>query len=235
MEQEGADAIDIGGESTRPGSDPVTADEEMARTIPVIARLAARLRIPISIDTSKATVARRALDSGAVIVNDVTAGSGDPLMFEVVAQAGAGLVLMHMRGTPRNMQADPRYDDVVLEVSRYLSMRVQAAAERGCERTNIVVDPGIGFGKDLRANLLLLHHLDRIVQLGQPVLVGTSRKSFIGKITGQESAVSRIEGTIASSLSAVMRGAVAVRVHDVGAVRRALDVWSAIASAPDVR
>lgn len=228
MTEEGADVVDVGGESTRPGSDPVSVAEELARVIPVITALRLQTSVPISIDSSKSEVAERALDAGASIINDVTACTGDPRMIELAARTRAGLVLMHMRGTPRTMQASPGYQDVVREVREYLAARVLAAREAGCDTETIMIDPGIGFGKTLQDNLLLLGNLGELLDIGRPVAVGTSRKSFIGAITGQERAGDRIEGTIASCLHAVSRGAACVRVHDVAPVRRALAVWAAI-------
>ncbi len=224
----GADVVDVGGESTRPGSDPVTADQEAARVVPVIARLAERLPdMPISIDTRKASVAAAALDAGATIVNDVSSGS-DPAMFELVRERGAALVLMHMKGEPKTMQEAPAYDDVVGEVREYLRGRVEAAELAGIDPERIVVDPGIGFGKDLRHNLELLRRIDAIVGLGRPVLVGPSRKRFLGTILDLPED-QRVEGTIAAVAWAVDHGANIVRVHDVREVVRAVRVLDAIA------
>lgn len=228
MTEEGADVVDVGGESTRPGSEPVSAAEELARVIPVITALRRQTSVPISIDSSKSEVAERALEAGASIINDVTAGTRDPRMTEVAARARAGLILMHMQGTPRTMQASPGYQDVVREVREYLAARVLAAREAGCAIETLMIDPGIGFGKSLQDNLRLLKGLAELLAIGRPVAVGTSRKSFIGAITGQERAAERIEGTIASCLHAASRGAACVRVHDVAAVRMALAVWAAI-------
>jgi len=233
LAEEGADAIDIGGESTRPGSLPVSLDDELDRVVPVVRSLVRSLRIPVSIDTTKAEVAEQALDEGATIVNDVTAGTGDPAMFGVVAKMRAGVVLMHMLGAPRTMQEAPRYEDVVKDVRGYLEARMAAAMDTGVGRDHIVIDPGIGFGKTLSHNLQLLRHLDSLAALGRPVLVGTSRKSFIGRITRQERPDERLEGTIASSLFAVAQGASLLRVHDVTAMRRALDVWQSIRESDD--
>lgn len=234
MAEEGADAIDVGGESTRPGSEPVPVEEELKRVVPVIESLAKSVSVPISIDTTKAEVARRAVAAGASIVNDVTAGTGDEEMNSVVAESRAGYVLMHMRGTPKTMQRDPQYDDVVADVGAYLAGRVEAVTRAGCDPRSIMVDPGIGFGKKLRDNLLLIKRLETLMRLGRPILIGTSRKSFIGAITGQTDAGLRIEGTIASGLFAVERGAVALRVHDVASMRNALQVWREIQQASGV-
>ncbi|MBI2839578.1 MAG: dihydropteroate synthase [Acidobacteria bacterium] len=233
MAEEGADAIDVGGESTRPGSDPVSVEEELSRVVPVIESLAKSVSVPISIDTMKAEVARRAVAAGASIVNDVTAGTADEAMNSVVAGSGAGYILMHMRGTPKTMQRAPRYDDVVAEVGTYLAARVQAATQAGCDPRSLMVDPGIGFGKKLRDNLLLINRLETLTSLGRPILVGASRKSFIGAITGQTNPELRLEGTIASGLFAVRRGAIALRVHDVAPMKRALQVWREIDRAND--
>lgn len=238
MAEEGADAIDVGGESTRPGSEPVPVEEELKRVVPVIESLAKSVSVPISIDTTKAEVARRAVAAGASIVNDVTAGTGDEEMNSVVAESRAGYVLMHMRGTPKTMQRDPQYDDVVADVGAYLAGRVEAVTRAGCDPRSIMVDPGIGFGKKLRDNLLLIKRLETLMRLGRPILIGTSRKSFIGAITGQTDPGLRLEGTIASGLFAVARGAVgrgavALRVHDVAPMRNALQIWREIQQASD--
>ena len=213
MAAEGADLIDVGGESTRPGSAAVAAEEERDRVVPVIKRLAADLDVPISIDTRKAEVAEAALEAGAVIVNDVSAGA-DPRMFEVAKAAGAGLVLMHMQGDPKTMQEAPRYDDVVREVRDFLAQRVQEAEEAGIEGVRLALDPGIGFGKTLEHNLALMRHIDVLVSLGRPVLVGPSRKSFIGALTGAE-VDDRFPGTAAAASYLVSRGGHIVRAHDV--------------------
>jgi dihydropteroate synthase len=233
MVAEGADAIDVGGESTRPGSERVSTEVEIDRVLPVISELSHQTAVPISIDTSKAIVAERALDAGASIVNDVTAGRGDSRMTGVVAQSGAGMVLMHMQGEPRTMQDNPQYDDVAEEVRDFLAARSAAVMQGGVDRTRVLLDPGIGFGKNLDHNLLLLRRLDVIAALGFPLLVGTSRKAFIGRVVGSATPEARLEGTIASCLYAVSRGARVLRVHDVAAVKRALDVWLAIERAGD--
>ena len=228
----GADVLDIGGESTRPGSDAVSAAEEIDRVVPVVKRLAAEVDVPVSIDTRKAGVAAAALDAGAAIVNDVSAGRDDPRMLEVVREAGAGLVLMHMLGDPKTMQADPRYDDVVAEVREFLAERVRAAEEAGIERDRLCVDPGIGFGKTLRHNLLLLRHVDAFREIGVPVLVGPSRKSFIGALTGAE-AGDRLEGTAGAVAWLAAKGVEMVRVHDVREMLRVVQVVDAIVRAGD--
>src|SRR6266581_334958 len=223
---EGADVIDVGGESTRPGSDPVPAEVEMDRVVPVIKRLAAEVDVPLSIDTRKPEVARAGLDAGAAIVNDISGGR-DARMLEVVADTGAGLVLMHMLGDPKTMQAEPRYDDVVAEVKAYLGQRVEAAVQAGIDRDRLCVDPGIGFGKKLEHNLELLRNVDAFAELGRPVLVGPSRKSFLGKLLGAE-VDDRLEGTAAAVAWLAARGAHILRVHDVREMVRVVRVVDAI-------
>ena len=213
MATQGADIIDVGGESTRPGAAPVPADEERRRVLPVVEAIRAQSEVLISIDTSKAAVARAALDAGAGIVNDVTAGRGDMDMLPLAAKAGAGVVLMHMLGAPRSMQEDPRYEDVTQEVCRFLADRARAAEEAGVARGAIAVDPGIGFGKTLEHNRTLLRRLPDLVGLGYAVLVGHSRKSFIGGALDL-AVEERLEGTLAVTAWAVMKGAGIVRVHD---------------------
>jgi dihydropteroate synthase len=225
MARAGAALIDVGGESTRPGARPVDAREEIRRVLPVIEKI--RGLRPISIDTTKARVAERALAAGAELVNDVSAGA-DPRMLGVVAERGAAIILMHRKGTPRTMRRRARYRDVVEEVKRFLSQRIEAALRAGVRRDAIAVDPGIGFAKDLGHNLELLARVDEIVALGFPVVVGASRKSFLGRLLGARSAEERVEGTIAASLLAVAAGAVVVRVHDVAPMARALRVAEAI-------
>jgi dihydropteroate synthase len=231
MASDGADLIDVGGESTRPGSDPVTASDEIDRVAPVVKRLAAELpAVPISIDTRKAEVAEAALDAGATIVNDVSAGA-DPGMFEVARAAGAGIVLMHMKGEPKTMQEAPHYDDVVEEVRVYLAGRVRAAEEAGIERDRLCVDPGLGFGKTERHSLLLMKEIGALLDIGRPVLVGPSRKSFIGHVVGGADVTERVEGTVGAVAYMVSRGAHVVRVHDVREVARAVQVVDAIVRA----
>ena len=229
MLDEGAEIIDVGGESTRPGSDPVPQEEEARRVVPVIrAILADRPDAVISIDTYRAATAGVALAAGARVVNDVTALRGDPRMADVVAGSGCPVVLMHMLGEPKTMQRDPRYEDVVREVRCFLAARAEHAFAAGVERENIILDPGIGFGKTLEHNLTLLRHLDALVELGFPVLVGASRKRFIGRITGVEEARERVFGTVAANVLAYERGATLFRVHDVRANREALAVALAV-------
>lgn len=216
---EGADLIDVGGESTRPGADPVPTEEELRRVLPVVEGLAAA-GVLVAIDTSKASVAIRAVQAGAVIVNDVTA-LGDPDMAAVVADQEAGLVVMHMQGNPRTMQAEPRYDDVVAEVSGFLVERAAVAEAAGVERRSIAIDPGIGFGKTVDHNLALLRDLGVFADLGYPLLVGTSRKTFLGKITGRTSPDDRDLASAVSVALAIERGADILRVHNVTACKEA--------------
>ena len=232
LEAEGASILDVGGESTRPGAAPVPASEELRRVIAVIEGLLERgASAQISIDTSKAGVAARALEAGATLVNDVTALRGDPEMAGVVANAGAECCLMHMLGDPRTMQRDPRYDDVVGDIKRFLEERVAFAVAEGVALERILVDPGIGFGKTLEHNLELLRRLDELVELGRPVVIGTSRKSFLGRLTGRE-VDDRVAATIATNVLAYERGARVFRVHDVAPVRDALTVAAATVPAP---
>jgi dihydropteroate synthase len=222
LSAEGADTLDVGGESTRPGAEGVPADEELRRTQPVVEALTSAGHA-VSIDTSKAAVAEAALDAGARIVNDVTALGGDPEMASLCADRGCDLVLMHMLGSPRTMQEDPRYDDVMDDVKAFLAERIESAIESGVDEERIWIDPGIGFGKTLDHNLELLRRLGELRDLGRPIIVGTSRKRFIGAITGRE-ADDRIGGTVASNVLALVNGANAFRVHDVAEVREALEV-----------
>jgi dihydropteroate synthase len=226
---EGADTLDVGGESTRPGAQAVSAEVELERVEPVIAALAGGEgpRVAVSIDTSKAAVAAAALDAGAEIVNDVTALRADPEMAALCADRGCGVVLMHMLGTPRTMQRDPTYDDVVAEVKAFLVERVEAAVGAGIAEERIWVDPGIGFGKTLDHNLELLARLGELRELGRPIVIGTSRKSFLGRLTGRE-VTDRLGGTIASNVLALAAGAEIFRVHEVAPVRQALDAAEAI-------
>ncbi len=229
MVADGADIVDVGGESTRPGSDPVSASEERDRVLPVVKRLAAELDIPVSIDTMKPDVASAALQAGASIVNDVSGGR-DPAMLEVVRDAGAGLVLMHMLGEPKTMQQEPEYDDVVPDVHAYLRKRMHAAVEAGIERDHLCVDPGIGFGKTLEHNLTLLKHGFAFRDLRVPVLFGPSRKAFLGHLLDADPD-DRLEGTAAAAAWLASRGAHIVRVHDVREISRVVRVIDAIRNA----
>jgi len=232
MAEAGADLIDIGGESTRPGSDPVPVPDEIDRVVPVIKRLAAEIDVPLSVDTRRAEVARAALDVGAEIVNDVTAGS-DPAMFDAVVASGAGVVLMHMQGEPKTMQVSPHYDDVVRDVRDFLADRVERAVDAEVSRDRICIDPGIGFGKSLQHNLLLLRHIDALFDIGRPVLVGPSRKAFIGRLLGIEDPDDRMEGTAGAVSWLAARGVHLVRVHDVREMVRVVRVVDAIVRAVD--
>lgn len=224
--RDGAEILDVGGESTRPGAEPVSAEEERGRVEPVVRALAA-VGHTVSVDTSKLSVAKAALDAGAQIVNDVTALRGDPDIGPLCAERGAGLVLMHMQGDPRTMQEAPAYDDVVDDVKAFLAERLEVAVGAGIDGERVWLDPGIGFGKTLEHNLELLRRLGELRELGRPLVVGTSRKSFIGKLDG--SAVDdRLGGTVASSVLAAAEGAAVLRVHDVAEVREALAVADAI-------
>lgn len=222
----GADVVDVGGESTRPGADPVPEAEEARRVVDVVRRLAGGGAV-VSIDTAKAGVAARALEAGAEIVNDVTAAS-DPEMPAVVARAGAGMVVMHMKGTPRTMQSDPRYDDVVVEVRDHLVERATMLESVGVRRSAIVVDPGLGFGKTIDHNLTLLREIGRLVATGYPVMVGASRKSFLGTLTGEGDPAGRDLATAAVTALAVAAGVAVVRVHDVASSRQAARVAHAV-------
>jgi dihydropteroate synthase len=222
---EGADILDIGGESSRPAAEPVGLDEELRRVMPVLEQLA-QMPVPVSVDTCKPEVMRRAIAAGAAMVNDINA-LREPGALEAVAQSQAAVCLMHMQGEPRFMQRDPQYKDVVAEVTAFLALRVEAAQQAGIARERIVVDPGFGFGKSTGHNLELLQGLGTIAGLGQPVLVGLSRKSLFGKITGKPVA-DRVSASVAAALLAVERGAALVRVHDVAATRDALLVLNAI-------
>lgn len=222
----GAEILDVGGESTRPGAEPVPEAEELRRVVPVIRGLR-DLGCDISVDTSKSGVAEAALDAGAEIVNDVTALRGDPAMAALCADRECTVVLMHMRGEPRTMQDDPRYDDVVAEVKAFLAERLEVATAAGIAEERIWLDPGIGFGKSAAHNMELLRRLGELRELGRPLVVGTSRKSFIGKLDGSP-AGDRLGGTIASSVLAAAEGAEVLRVHDVAEMRQALSVAGAI-------
>jgi dihydropteroate synthase len=223
---EGADLLDVGGESTRPGAGAVSAAEELDRVLPVLEGLRGA-PAPISIDTSKVAVAEAALDAGAEIVNDVTALRSEPQLGALCAERGCGLVLMHMQGTPRTMQKHPTYDDVVEDVKAFLAERIEFATAKGVAEERIWIDPGIGFGKTVEHNLELLWRLGELGELGRPIVIGASRKSFLGKLTGRE-VHERLGGTIASNVLALLGGAAVFRVHDVAELRQALDVAEAI-------
>lgn len=229
--EEGADILDIGGESTRPGSADVPEEEELRRVLPVVERLARETRVPISVDTSKPGVMQAAVDAGAGMINDVYALRREGAL-EAAARAGVPVVLMHMLGEPRSMQESPRYDDVAAEVQRFLAERIFAAEMAGVAKRNIVVDPGFGFGKTTAHNVELLGRLEGLAELGVPVLAGLSRKRSIGELTGRAGPLERVHGSVAAHLIAVQRGARIVRVHDVAATVDALKVWQAVAAVP---
>jgi dihydropteroate synthase len=231
MEEEGADSIDIGGESTRPFAPPVNEDQELRRVIPVIERLSGRLRVPISIDTYKASVAREAIRAGAVIVNDISGCTFDPGMLDVVSSSSAGLIIMHTRGAPSEMQRNTAYSALIPEIIHFLRERLTAAETCGISSQRIVVDPGIGFGKSLEGNLEILRNLDQFSVLSRPILVGTSRKTFIGTILGRESG-DRAFGTAATIALAVAKGASILRVHDVRQMRDVAIMASAVMRSP---
>ncbi len=227
---EGAQIVDIGGESTRPGAEPVDADEELRRVLPVVEGLAAEAAsggVQISIDTSKASVARAALAAGASLVNDVSALGADAQMAGVVAESGADCCLVHMLGEPRTMQRDPRYDDVVDDVKSFLHERLELAVRAGIDEQRVLLDPGIGFGKRVEHNLALLARLRELTELGRPIVIGTSRKSFLGRIGGDGEGSRRLAGTIATNVLALERGASVFRVHEVAPLREALAVAAA--------
>jgi len=227
----GADILDVGGESTRPFAEPVPLEEELRRVIPVIAAIAAEIPVPISIDTYKAKVARAALDAGAAIINDISALRFDPEMAELAAGAKAPVVLMHMQGTPRDMQQDPHYDDLMGEITAFFRERLDFAVSQGIARELIVLDPGLGFGKTGEHNLEILRRLEAFLELGCPLLVGPSRKAFIGRLTGQPAGPERDAGTLAALLASVQRGARIVRTHNVAYARQFFAVWEAINAA----
>ena len=231
---EGADILDVGGESTRPGAQAVAVEEELRRTIPVVEALSRQLAIPVGIDTSKPEVMRAAVAAGAGMINDVFALRREGAL-DAAAALGVPVVLMHMQGEPRGMQANPEYDDVVGEVHRFLAERVFAAEMAGIPRTRIVVDPGFGFGKTREHNLHLLAQLQRFTELGVPVLAGLSRKRTIGELTGRADPRACVHGSVAAHLVAAQRGAMLLRVHDVAATVDALKVWQAVAAVPAPR
>jgi dihydropteroate synthase len=231
LAEEGADALDVGGESTRPGAADVSIEEELRRVIPVIERLVRETTLPISVDTSKPEIMRAAVDAGAGMINDVYALRRDGAL-DMAASLRVPVVLMHMQGEPRSMQEAPRYDDVVAEVHRFLAERIFAAEMAGIPKKQIVVDPGFGFGKTLQHNLALLAQFERFTDLGVSVLAGLSRKKSIGELTGREDPHARVHGSVAAHLIAAQRGAKLLRVHDVAATVDALKVWEAVAAQP---
>ena len=226
LADEGADLLDIGGESTRPYSDPVSTEDELGRITPVFETLANRVSIPLSIDTNKSAVAKAALAAGAEIINDVTALTGDAAMLQLAAESAAGICAMHMQGTPQTMQDNPHYDDVVREVREYLRSRLEALVAAGIATERVCLDPGIGFGKTHQHNLTLMAHCDQLHELGRPLLVGHSRKGFLGKLLGDEQA-DRTSATVGAALSLAVQGVQVIRVHEVRGVREALLAFEA--------
>lgn len=224
--RDGADIIDVGGESSRPGARPVSIKEELSRTIPAIKALVKRIKVPISIDTYNPEVAKSALDSGALMVNDIS-GLRDPKMAGIIARRKAAVVIMHMKGRPRTMQKNPRYSSLILEITDYLSAAIKKAQDSGIERKKIIIDPGIGFGKDLEHNLEILKRMREFKVLGMPILVGTSRKSFIGRLLKAQ-VQERIFGSVSSSVLAVNNGAHIVRVHDVRETKQSLKILNEV-------
>lgn len=231
---DGAGIVEVGGESTRPGSRGVSLEEEMGRVLPVVRELVRRLSVPIAVDTAKAEVARQALDAGAEIVNDVTALRGDPAMAAVVADHRSRVVLMHMRGTPRTMQDRPSYEDVMAEIEAFLGDRIRFAEGQGIDRDRIILDPGIGFGKRVSDNLRILHETERLRGLGCPLMIGASRKSFIGEVTGR-AVGERLPGTCVANVFALLGGADYLRVHDVPAARDVVKLFLAVREAQTLR
>lgn len=227
LADQGADILDVGGESSQPGSDPVTAEEERRRVIPVISGLRKKTNVLISIDTTKPEIAEAALDAGADVINDISSFRLDPRILQLAARRGAGFCLMHMKGIPKTMQVRPHYGNVLEEIRTFLAEKIDIAQAYGLKEENIVIDPGIGFGKRLEDNLVLLNNLAVFSELGRPILIGVSRKSFIGKILNAH-AQERLEGTIAASIVSIIRGAHILRVHDVKAIKRAVLVAEAI-------
>jgi dihydropteroate synthase len=225
---DGGDLIDIGGESTRPGSDPVPAEEQIRRVVPVIQALRKRLDIVISIDTTLSCVAQAALEAGADIINDISAGLGDPSILRLAAVRNIPLVLMHMQGTPKTMQLSPSYENVMREVAEFLLERIAAAEREGIKRDRILIDPGIGFGKTMEHNLTLIQRMSELTTLGRPMVVGASRKGFIGKITGETRPNERLFGTAATVAWSVANGASIVRVHDVRPMAQVVRMVTAI-------
>jgi len=231
MAGEGADIIDVGGESTRPGSKGVSAEEEIRRVIPVIEKLAGKINCEISIDTRKSKVAQAALEAGASIINDISGLRHDKDMAKVAAKYQAGIILMHMKGDPENMQVSPGYSDLIGEIKEALRFSAYEAFKAGVDKESVAIDPGIGFGKTVEHNLEILKRLDEFKDLGLPICIGTSRKSFLGKMLDRPSSDDRLAGTIATCVAAVIKGARILRVHDVKAVKDALTVTERILAA----
>ena len=232
--EEGADILDVGGESTRPGSAGVPVEEELRRVLPLVERLVRETGAPISVDTSRPEVMRAVVDAGAGMINDIYALRREGAL-EAAAQAGVPVVLMHMLGEPRSMQEAPHYDDVTAEVQRFLAERIFAAEMAGIAKRNIVADPGFGFGKDTGHNVELLARMERLSELGVPLLAGLSRKRSIGELTGRDAPLDRVHGSVAAHVLAAQRGARIVRVHDVAATVDALKLWQAVEAVPALR
>lgn len=230
---EGADIIDVGGESTRPGAEPVPLEEELKRVIPVIRELAGEVDVPISIDTYKSEVAKEAIDAGASIINDISGLRFDDRMAGLAAETGVALVVMHIKGTPRDMQVDPHYDDLLKEIGDYLSRSIEIAVEAGVKKENVIIDPGIGFGKRIEDNFILIKNLEYFRALGQPLLIGPSRKSFLWK-TLNVSTDETLEATAAATAASVLSGADLIRAHDVKEISKAIKIADLIAAAPEM-
>ncbi len=226
LEEQGADVIDIGGESTRPGSPSVSIDEELSRVIPALKLISKESKVPISIDSYKSAVIKEALNNGASIINDIS-GLTDPQVRQIAVKEQAPVIIMHMQGTPQNMQKEPHYDDVVEEVKDFLKSQAEKVIAEGLDKSKVIIDPGIGFGKTLEHNMQILRNLSKFKTLGFPLLVGTSRKSFIGGLSGAK-VDDRLPGTIASNCAAVAAGADILRVHEVGAIKQAIQVTEAV-------
>ena len=226
LEEQGADIIDIGGESTRPGSPSVSIEEELSRVIPALKLISKESKVPISIDSYKPAVIKEALNNGASIINDIS-GLTDPQIRQIAVKEQAPVIIMHMQGTPQNMQKEPHYDDVVEEVKDFLKTQAEKVITEGLDKSKVIIDPGIGFGKNLEHNLQIIRNLSKLKTLGFPLLVGTSRKSFIGALSGAE-VDDRLPGTIASNCAAVAAGADILRVHEVGAIKQAVQVTEAV-------
>lgn len=230
---EGADIIDVGGESTRPRAEPVPLEEELKRVIPVIRELAGEVDVPISIDTYKSEVAKEAIDAGASIINDISGLRFDDRMAGLAAETGVALVVMHIKGTPRDMQVDPHYDDLLKEIGDYLSRSIEIAVEAGVKKENVIIDPGIGFGKRIEDNFILIKNLEYFRALGQPLLIGPSRKSFLWK-TLNVSTDETLEATAAATAASVLSGADLIRAHDVKEISKAIKIADLIAAAPEM-
>jgi len=230
---EGADIIDVGGESTRPRAEPVPLEEELKRVIPVIRELAGEVDVPISIDTYKSEVAKEAIEAGASIINDISGLRFDDRMAGLAAETGVALVVMHIKGTPRDMQVDPHYDDLLKEIGDYLSGSIEIAVEAGVKKENVIIDPGIGFGKRIEDNFILIKNLEYFRALGQPLLIGPSRKSFLWK-TLKVSTDETLEATAAATAASVLSGADLIRAHDVKEISKAIKIADLIAAAPEM-